>query len=268
MTRAQGFMDMSLIKKVVKEVSEHHEEGFRHIALHQMGEPLLHPHIIDIVKLICDSGLLVTLTTSGFNLNSTLSLQLLQTNLTSIAISLDSIDPQQYSKIRCGSNLDIVLNNIDKLIFLKSQEPNSKTVIDLVTIEMAATVGQAEAIEQRFGDRVRAVGGNIVVKKFAQWGGTFTTLASEEQTEEAQPCSQMEISEIVQWDGSVVPCCLDYDGKLVLGNAYSETLESIWSGEKYTLLRNRIRAGDKTIPLCGACHHLWKPEVGEQSVSA
>ena len=38
-------------------------------------------------------------------------------------------------------------------------------------------------------------------------------------------------------DGRVVPCCNDYDGELVLGDANEQTLKEIWNGEPYKMLR-------------------------------
>jgi len=41
----------------------------------------------------------------------------------------------------------------------------------------------------------------------------------------------------VMADGSVVPCCNDYDCDLVLGNANTDTLKEIWSGASYDIFR-------------------------------
>lgn len=257
MTRRRGFMEYSLVEKIVKEVADKKESDFDHMAVHQIGEPLLHPRIVDIVKLIVDNGLTAVLTTSGFLLKKDIARRLMEVNLQHIAISLDSLAPEQYEKIRKGSKLDVVIKNIDDAIETH-KKLGSRTAIDLVTIEMFDTVGQAEMIEARFGEAIRSIGGNIISKKFSQWGGSIKDLASPETTEAAEPCSQMNISLIVQWDGNASICCLDYDGKTNVGNVYEESIEDIWNGPRFNEFRRRIMAGDTSTPLCGQCHHLWK----------
>lgn len=41
----------------------------------------------------------------------------------------------------------------------------------------------------------------------------------------------------VLWDGRVVPCCYDFDGKIVLGDLRRESVAKVWNGEKYERFR-------------------------------
>jgi len=57
-------------------------------------------------------------------------------------------------------------------------------------------------------------------------------------------------------DGRVVPCCMDYDGKYVLGDLKRGSLKSIWNGEKMVRLRKALLEGRKEdIELCSKCAH-------------
>ena len=46
------------------------------------------------------------------------------------------------------------------------------------------------------------------------------------------------------YDGRVVPCPLDYDGKVVLGDANDQTLEEIWNSDRYHEFRRQHVTGD------------------------
>ena len=64
----------------------------------------------------------------------------------------------------------------------------------------------------------------------------------------------------VQWDGTVVPCCLDYNNKLVLGNVKDQTLTEIWNGPRMKELRREFLSGKVTNPLCKDCDSLCKTD--------
>ena len=54
-------------------------------------------------------------------------------------------------------------------------------------------------------------------------------------------------------DGTVVPCCLDCNGKIPLGNIYKETLETILSSEKYSNLKKSFQDRQPKEKLCLNC---------------
>ena len=57
----------------------------------------------------------------------------------------------------------------------------------------------------------------------------------------------------ILWDGRCVPCCLDYDGQLNIGDANVDSLESILMSAKASQLRNAF-LGDGSIPeYCKKC---------------
>ncbi len=61
----------------------------------------------------------------------------------------------------------------------------------------------------------------------------------------------------VAWDGTVVPCCFDYDLKYVLGHLRRESLLDIWNGSRLSRLREEFVANKVTNPLCKNCERLY-----------
>ncbi len=56
------------------------------------------------------------------------------------------------------------------------------------------------------------------------------------------------------WTGEVIPCCYDFDGRMVLGNIYKESIESIWHGELSCRLRDaHARRDFSDWPICRSC---------------
>ena len=56
-------------------------------------------------------------------------------------------------------------------------------------------------------------------------------------------------------DGTVVPCCLDADGIINLGNIFEENLEEILSSERFLNLRNGFMGGNISEELCRRCSY-------------
>ncbi len=58
-------------------------------------------------------------------------------------------------------------------------------------------------------------------------------------------------------NGDVVPCCYDFDGALVMGNALKEGIADIWDGEKFRKFREAHGGHDfGKYPICAGCDKL------------
>ena len=57
----------------------------------------------------------------------------------------------------------------------------------------------------------------------------------------------------ILWDGSIVPCCRDYNGDYILGNINKEPLKKIWNNKKAKSLRAEFINGKITNKLCKNC---------------
>ena len=76
------------------------------------GEPLIHPQIVEIVKLTKKYNFHCGFTTNGFLLSKTLTHQLIEAGIGPLAFSLDTLNKEKYNKIQSGGDLGIVEENI------------------------------------------------------------------------------------------------------------------------------------------------------------
>ena len=74
------------------------------------------------------------------------------------------------------------------------------------------------------------------------------------------PCEYPFFQMAIYWDGTVVPCCIDYNGSYPLGNITETPLTSIWNNQRSKHLRHtmRTRKTPKTM-LCQDCSFLSQP---------
>ncbi|MBP1625280.1 MAG: putative oxidoreductase, partial [Acidobacteria bacterium] len=76
------------------------------------GEPLSHPHIVDMVKELKSVGSFVELITNGTLLTKPFSKQLIDAGLDMLWVSLDGATPESYTDVRLGAALPEVLKNL------------------------------------------------------------------------------------------------------------------------------------------------------------
>ena len=59
-------------------------------------------------------------------------------------------------------------------------------------------------------------------------------------------------------DGTVVPCCLDHEGDLALGNLHQQSMEQILSSGKAQAIYNGFSDGKAAQPLCRRCGYAQR----------
>jgi cyclic pyranopterin phosphate synthase len=77
------------------------------------GEPLMHPRVVDLVAFVASLGVDdLALTTNGTRLD-TLARPLRDAGLRRLTVSIDSLDPERFSRMTRGGRLDRVLAGVD-----------------------------------------------------------------------------------------------------------------------------------------------------------
>ena len=77
-----------------------------------LGEPTLHPKLVEFVALATRRGHLAGLVTNGMCLDKGMCRGLLAAGLCSLAVSIDSADPEIISQVRPGSDAGRIIGNI------------------------------------------------------------------------------------------------------------------------------------------------------------
>ncbi len=104
------------------------------ITLVGLGEPLLHPDVIDIVRIAASAGRRIALVTNAQRLDKSMSERLIKAGLDSIAFSIDSPDQELAGWLRSGTNLKKIIHNIKTFTSLADKtRPISKAVFSAVS---------------------------------------------------------------------------------------------------------------------------------------
>jgi len=247
-------MDFGLFKKIIDEVKDVN----RHIWLHHFGEPALDKNLPAYIKYAKDCGIRTGISSNGTKLTKDISKKIIEAGLDEIIISLDGATRETYNKIRINGEFNDVVKNIENLITAREELGKKNPYIILSIIQMNDTEKELDMFADRWKDTKVD---NILLKKFVTWCDQkegVKDLAKKKHmviSEERKrpPCYYLWDSVVVYWDGTVVSCCRDFDGKMIIGNLKNNTLEEIWHSEKAIAIRERHKQGDFNFSICKAC---------------
>lgn len=257
-TRKQGFLDLNLLEKIIKENKTILKNQF--IWLHFNGEPLLHNDFPKIIQILKENGINTRLSTNATLLTEEISSKLMEAGLDYIVFSVDGYTKDTYEKIRKGANFEQVERNI--LNFLKiKRKKRFKTKIQIQIIKTKENAKEIKPFIQKWK---KTDVNYINVKSFCSraWRAReinrfAEVLGLKKRIENRFPCFYLWETLIILWDGKVIPCCQDLSGELEVGDVKNENLLQIWNNSRMVDLRKRQLKGDFSMIPCNRCPD-WK----------
>jgi radical SAM protein with 4Fe4S-binding SPASM domain len=266
MTRDLGFISLDLYQKAIDELSERNPAliGTDILWLHHFGESLLHPEFSACIRYASDKNIRTGLSINPIMLNDEVIDTLLSAPPPILYISLDGHDDESFFKIRGVKNAYV--RSKDRLLsFLRRKiETNSSVVTVLSMIDFGLNSASIE-VTRKSWESTPGID-HFLPKAFTTWDGSAADVnglilngkpphINKSSVRCTWPWNRMTIL----WDGDVVPCCFDYDGKYVLGNIKISSLSDIWNGEKIQKLRNEFISNNVRNALCMNCERLYLP---------
>lgn len=241
-------MELELFKKIIDEGAK---AGLCSIKTQYRGEPLLDKRMPQMVKYAKDKGILEVM----FNTNATLLSEetakaLIEAGLDKIMCSVDGYTKDVYESVRIGANFGTVLNNIKNIQSLKKSMGSKRPIVRVQMVDTPRNHHQIEEYIKFWGE----IANQVAVEDMLDW-------EAEEEDDtplEDWACAQLWQRLLVLADGDVLPCCRATRGGneklMVLGNAYNDSLEKIWKGDRLTELRNLHKQGrSHEIKMCRLC---------------
>jgi len=271
MTRDQGFMALDLFKNVIDELVDENPDykGKHPVWLHHFGESLLHPDFDKFIKYSVSASVFTGLSVNPLMLKEDTAVRLLNAGPDMLYISLDGHDEETFYRIRGVENgYKKSRDNVLRLMDIKyGMESKTRITLSMIDFEL-----NKESIKKTkaYWKNIKGID-EILVKNFTTWDGSSPELKNmageshvKHNEDDPVACAFPWERMTVLWDGAVVPCCNDYDKKLVLGHADKQSLSDIWNGGRMRALREEFNSNEVTNPLCRNCdklrlpRHLWR----------
>jgi len=242
MTRSIEYMDFSFYKKIFRKLYPSNLP----IYLHLLGEPLMHPDLEKMIRYGKSRGHEIGVFTNGSLLTEENSRKIIAAGLDYLVISFEVFE-ETFNQLRKGGNFNQVRENVINFLKLKGLKRKPRVTISSITLT------KEERFEHGFW---RSKVDKFIEKEIHDWSGDvpkITRIAGRKRTGR-KTCLLPWIRMAVLVDGKVVPCCVDYDGKYVVGDLKTDSLKSVWNGGKMNKLRKALLEGRKgDIELCSKC---------------
>lgn len=224
-----------------------------YVYLHVMGEPLSHPQLAELLSLAAAQGMKVCITTNGTLLARQEETLLAAPTLHKISVSLHSFEGNHGAQERERTYLEEVWHFADRAAA-------QGVIVALRLWNEGGAQSRNSAIEaflreQCPGEWIEARRGSFRLRErlYLERAQKFDWPDLSAPDRGTQFCYGLRDQFGVLADGTVVPCCLDHEGDIALGNLFTHSLEEILEGERASTLRESFSRRQPAEELCRRC---------------
>ena len=262
--RAKGLIKVEQFNKILDEIRPH----TKYIYLHVKGEPLLHPRINQLLDAAHEKGFKVNITTNGTLIKKNREKLLGKPALRQINFSLHSFDGHEGSENRekyLGDILDFVreAKEYNTIISYRLWNLQKEQMTDIAARRNRETL---EILEKEYGldykieEKVQpGKGVKIAHNVYLNQDHEFrwpSLLAPEDEGKGF--CHALRSQAAILVDGTVVPCCLDGEGVINLGNVNDKSFTEIVEGERANNIVDGFSRREAVEELCRKCGYRQK----------
>jgi radical SAM protein with 4Fe4S-binding SPASM domain len=263
-TRPTGMLEKDFFRQTIDEI----HKDLLYLIFYFQGEPYLNPSFLEMVKYAADKKIYTATSTNAHYLNDENARKTVESGLDRLIISIDGTTQETYKQYRVGGNIDKVIEGAKNIVKWK-KELNSKTPFVffqfLVVKHNEHQIEEIKQLAKEIGvDEVRFKTAQVYdyendpnqlipsISKYSRYNkntdGTYSA-----KNKLANRCWKLWHSNVITWDGLVVPCCFDKDAMHRLGNLKNESFKAIWQNPNYKQFRSELMQGRKNIDICANC---------------
>jgi radical SAM protein with 4Fe4S-binding SPASM domain len=237
-----GMMTLDLFRRIIDQA----EGNCEAITLASRGEPLICPDFEKMLEYLRGKFLGLKINTNASLLDERKSHAILQADVNTLVFSADAASEPLYSQLRVKGNLERVLKNVRRFREIKDRHyPNSQIITRVSGVKYSTDQSLPE-MERFWGELVD----QVAFVEYNPWENTYEQPPNEVTT----PCSDLWRRTFVWFDGTVNPCDVDFKSTMAVGNVNEETLTSLWTGQKYSALREAHLARRRSaVSPCNRC---------------
>lgn len=255
--REKKFMDLEFFTQIITQVAPLTEQ----VCLHLMGEPLVHPQLGDFIKVCGEHMVPVNLTSNGALLNEKRMDFLLSPIVFQVNFSLHSFEAN-FPEKNVDSYIDKIFDFTRRALM---ERPDLYVNFRLWNIKNSHTLTTMtekilKRIQTEFQFTLQAVdvrwkkSQRIKNRLFLHFDSRFEWPHPQNpKRTETGFCHGLGSHIGILADGRVVPCCLDKEGVVTLGNCHQSSVSDIVTGERARKIHEGFQNFKLVEDLCQRC---------------
>lgn len=264
MERSNGKMSLDTYKNIIDKMGD----DLFFLLLYHQGEPYINKCFLDFVKLAKAKNIYTTTSTNAHYFTDKVINATIDSGLDSMIVSLDGVTQDVYEHYRVKGKIDKVLQGTKRFMEIKKERKAKTPLIALQFLVMKHNEHQLDDVKKLAKELGvdRLLIKNIEVhnsqearewlpknEKYSRYNFDGNTLVVKSQSRKS--CARVWNSTLINWDGSVVPCCFDKNGDHELGNINSgQSMKEIWQGASYKNFRKDLINNRDSIDICRNCN--------------
>lgn len=266
--RYQGSLDFELYKKIIDDLKDF-DKPIKVLRLYKDGEPLLNKKFPDMIHYAKKSNKVeyIDTTTNASLLDCNISMRMLNAGLDKINISINGLSDEQlleFSRARVSFR-----RIVDNIRYLYKHKGKCEIVVKI------CDNGMTEEDKKKFYDTFGDMCDRIFIENPSPCWPEFDVMERtgkkmdvgiyQNKLTDVDTCPYIFYSMSVNSDGTVSLCFLDWERKLLIGDARESKLRDIWMGNTlYAHQLNNLcgfRKVNKTCADCGQLSHCLPDNI-------
>jgi radical SAM protein with 4Fe4S-binding SPASM domain len=253
-------MDLDFFESIIQQAKEYTNE----IACHVVGDPLTLSNLHDYLDILHKYGLKAMLTTSGYFLKKHSYDTLFHSCVKQINISLNSFNKndtsitfEQYIKpvlslceAKLKRNEDLFINlrvwNLDEMM-------SERGFNEMLFNTLSSSFGTRLDLKDIYESRPKSI--RLASKILVHFDNYFEWPSLKNQYYGHGTCQGLQSHVAILASGKVVPCCLDCDGVIELGDLHKNRLNEILSSKRTVNMLEGFKEGKAIEELCQKCSY-------------
>lgn len=256
--RPIGVMRYSLFTKIIDDMTGF-DKKVRKLYLFKDGEPFLNKELGKMISYAKkkDVAKKIEVTTNGSLLTDERINEIIDSDLDLIRISIEHVNSQDYKKITQNfSDYNTIVKNIKNLY---NERERRKSNLIIVAKIIGGLLNENEL--QKFENDFSLISDRLQIESMMGWdapdnqqGRDFTLGIDRISPRKILACSQPFYTMVINFNGQVSACCVDWSLDTLMADASKENLVNIWNSQKISEFRMFHLNGErKNIKACSNC---------------
>lgn len=256
-SRELKMMSIDKFREIIKKVSKYTKV----VTLHVKGEPFLHNDLESILNIIHEYGLMVNITTNGTLIKERLSILKNAKCIKQINFSLHSYNQNDHMSSMYLKNIFDCVSELDGITISyrlwNLEDIRNNDINDYIISELEEYYKLSDLKEKLKLKNAFEINENIYINQDIEF--TWPNINGKEIIDKGK-CWALRKQIAILVDGTVVPCCLDNNGDIPLGNIFDEEMDVILNKEKTLFIKSNFGNGKIVCDLCKTCGFLKRLE--------
>lgn len=253
--REKGFMDVENFLHILNEIKPYNP----HIYLHIKGEPLMHPQFENMLKAAYDNGFNINITTNGTLIKKyekALTDYARQINISVHSLSDNQIkNTDEYIASVCQLGCEAKNKKSPYISYRMWNGEKGENISDdalLILNKISSSFGLTVEDTIPKSRDAKKLYDNIFISFMEKF--EWPSLSLPYISDKGKCLGAKEMIGILV-DGTVVPCCLDANGDINLGNIFEKPLKEILESERFKNIEKGFSGGIISEELCKRCSY-------------